>query len=125
MGTELAIYLAQLGRKVCIVEMAPALNSVGNILHQTALDLKIRELGIETLLGVRANSVRKDGVECEGGVFVPADTVVCAMGQKPLSEEAWSLRECAPQFFVIGDSVTPKNIMQATAMADAAVADIF
>ncbi|MCR5174909.1 MAG: NAD(P)/FAD-dependent oxidoreductase [Oscillospiraceae bacterium] len=124
-GTELAIYLAQLGRKVCIVEMAPALNSGGNILHQTALDLKIRELGIETRLGVRATSVRPDGVEGEGGVFVPADTVVCAMGQRPLSEEAWSLRECAPQFFVIGDSVTPKNIMQATAMADAAVRDIF
>ena len=124
-GTELAIYLAQLGRKVCIVEMAPALNSGGNILHQTALDLKIRELGIETRLGVRATAVRPDGVEGEGGVFVPADTVVCAMGQRPLSEEAWSLRECAPQFFVIGDSVTPKNIMQATAMADAAVKDIF
>ena len=124
-GTELAIYMAQLGRKVCIVEMAPALNSGGNILHQTALDLKIRELGIETRLGVRATAVRPDGVEGEGGVFVPADTVVCAMGQRPLSEEAWSLRECAPQFFVIGDSVTPKNIMQATAMADAAVRDIF
>ncbi|MBR6206831.1 MAG: FAD-dependent oxidoreductase [Oscillospiraceae bacterium] len=124
-GTELAIYLAQLGRKVCIVEMAHALNSGGNILHQTALDLKIRELGIETRLGVRATAVRPDGVEGEGGVFVPADTVVCAMGQRPLSEEAWSLRECAPQFFVIGDSVTPKNIMQATAMADAAVRDIF
>ncbi|MBR4743013.1 MAG: FAD-dependent oxidoreductase [Oscillospiraceae bacterium] len=124
-GTELAIHLAQLGRKVSIMEMAPALNSGGNVLHQTALDLKIRELGIGTHLGVRALAVGPDGVEGENGVFLPADTVVCAMGQKPLSEEAWSLRECAPQFFVIGDCVSPKNIMQATAMADAAVSDIF
>ena len=124
-GTELAIHLAQLGRQVSIMEMAPALNSGGNVLHQTALDLKIRELDISLFLGVRATAVTSEGVEGENGVFLPTDTVVCAMGQKPLSAEAWALRECAPQFFVIGDSVTPKNIMQATAMADAAVNNIY
>ena len=123
-GTELAIHLAGLGRDVTILEMAPALNSGGNILHQTALDLKIRELGVGVRLGVRALAVTPEGVEGENGVFLPADTVVCAMGQRPLAEEAWSLRECAPQFFVIGDGTVPKNIMQATAMADAAVNDI-
>lgn len=67
-----------------------------------------------------------DGVFGDNGerLFFPADTVVCAMGQRPLSEEAYALRYCAPEFFVIGDSVVPKNIMQATAMADAAVNDI-
>ena len=47
----------------------------------------------------------------------PADTVVCALGQVPLQEEASSLRECAPQFFLLGDCREPKNIYSATSTA--------
>ncbi len=125
-GMELAIYLARMGTPVTIIEMAPELNCGGNVLHQNALNLEIREHGIKLCLSSRACEITDSGVWCDNGerVFIPADTVVCAAGQRPLSEEAYSLRMCASEFFVIGDSVTPKNIMQATAMADAAVNDI-
>jgi pyruvate/2-oxoglutarate dehydrogenase complex dihydrolipoamide dehydrogenase (E3) component len=39
-GTELAIYLASLGRRVTIIELLPQLNSGGNVLHQLALTWK-------------------------------------------------------------------------------------
>lgn len=125
-GMELAIYLARSGIPVTIIEMTPELNCGGNVLHQNALNLEIREYGIELCLSSRAIELTDSGVWCDNGerVFIPADTVVCAVGQRPLSEEAYSLRMCAPEFYVIGDCVTPKNIMQATAMADAAVSDI-
>ena len=126
-GTELAIHLARCGREVTIMEMAPMLNSGGNILHQFGLNLEIKQNNIATALGTRAVKITSDGVtgECDGKeVFYPADTVVCAVGQIPKTEEAYALSLCAPEFFVIGDAVVPKNIMQATSMADAAVNDI-
>ena len=121
-GVELAIHLAGLGREVTIVEMLPMLNNGGNILHQNALDVEIKERNIALRLGTRVVKLDEGGVTGEKDgkeVFFPADTVVCAMGQKPLREEAEALRFCAPEFYVLGDCTTPKNIMQATAMADA------
>lgn len=125
-GTELAIHIAKSGKNVTIMEMAPMLNSGGNILHQFALNTEIRDNNIKLALGTKACEITTDGVYGDNGekIFFPADTVVCAMGQVPLTEKAYELRYCAPEFFVIGDCVTPKNIMQATAMANAAVNDL-
>jgi len=126
-GVELAIYLAGLGRNVTVVEMLPMLNNGGNILHQNALDVEIREKGITLSLGTRVKSVDETGVtgEREGAELrFPADTVISAMGQRALREEAEELRFCAPEFYVLGDCVTPKNILQATAMADAIAKNI-
>lgn len=122
-GTELAIYLAGLGRDVTIIELMPFLNSGGNILHQNALNVEIERYNIKLMLGTRAQEIRPEGVSCDKG-FVEADTVIYAVGQAPLYEEASALRLCAPEFYQIGDCVLPKNIMQATAMADACAKNI-
>jgi 2,4-dienoyl-CoA reductase-like NADH-dependent reductase (Old Yellow Enzyme family)/thioredoxin reductase len=121
-GIELAIYLAGLGREVTVVEMLPMLNNGGNILHQNALDVEIKAKGIRLALGTRVTKIDEGGVTGEKGgkmEHFAADTVICAVGQTPLWEEADALRFCAPEFYALGDCVTPKNIMQATAMADA------
>ncbi len=126
-GVELALYLAGAGRAVTIVEMLPMLNNGGNILHQNALDVELNARKVRLSLGTRVLSVSEQGVTgsrdgCEQ--FFPADTVICAMGQRPLREEAEALRFCAPEFYVVGDCVAPKNILQATAMADAIAKNI-
>jgi len=126
-GQELAVYLAGMGRDVTILEMLPALNSGGNFIHQFALDLEIEKHGIKTSLSTKAVAIDEKGVTAERDgetLFFPADTVVCATGQAPLSDEAYALAVIAPEFYVIGDCVEPKNIMQATAMADAAARTI-
>jgi glucose-6-phosphate isomerase len=46
-----------------------------------------------------------------------ADTVIYAIGQKPLWEEADGLHACAPEFYQIGDCLAPKNIRAATKSA--------
>ncbi len=123
-GTELAIYLAGLGRKVTIIERLPMLNSGGNVLHQLALDKEIAQRKIDLHLGSDVIEILPGGVVFSKGgedKMLQADTVVCALGQSPLKAEAWALRYCAPEFHVIGDCAVPKNIMQATAMANAAV----
>ena len=123
-GTELAIYLAGLGRKVTIIERLPMLNSGGNVLHQLALDKEIAQRKIDLHLGSDVIEILPGGVVFSKDgedKMLQADTVVCALGQSPLKAEAWALRYCAPEFHVIGDCAVPKNIMQATAMANAAV----
>ncbi|MBR3555929.1 MAG: FAD-dependent oxidoreductase [Oscillospiraceae bacterium] len=126
-GIELAIFLAGLGREVTVVEMLPMLNNGGNILHQNALDVEIKAKGIRLALGTRVARIDESGVtgEKDGKTeHFAADTVICAMGQTPLWEEADALRFCAPEFYTLGDCVTPRNIMQATAMADAIAMNI-
>lgn len=126
-GVELAIYLASLGKDVTVIEIMQELNNGGNILHQHALDAEIARLNIRLALGTKAAEISGGGVlGCRGGSgeFYEADTVIYAVGQAPLREEAEALRDCAPEFYVIGDCGVPKNIMQATSMADAAARNL-
>ncbi|NLA86166.1 MAG: FAD-dependent oxidoreductase, partial [Clostridiales bacterium] len=126
-GVELAIYLASLGKDITVVEMMPEINNGGNILHQHALDVEIDRLNIRLALGTKAAEISSEGVlGCKDGreELFEADTVIYAVGQAPLSEEADALRVCAPEFYIIGDCGIPKNIMQATSMADAAAKNL-
>ena len=117
-GAELAVYLAMQGKKPEVVEMLPELSDGGNILHAAALRLELKKYAIPLHFGTRAEEITAQGVRCSaesGEVFFPADTVVCALGQRPRQEEALALRLCAPEFYMIGDCVQPKNIANATA----------
>jgi len=120
-GTELGIHLAGMGRKVTILEMLPELSHGGNILHAIAIDVKIRELGIDLNLSTKALEITDKGVtgEHEDGTkeLFEADTVIYAVGQRPLWEEADALRDCAPEYHLIGDALAPKNIRAATKAA--------
>jgi len=60
--------------------------------------------------------VRADAEEGSKKLF-EADTVIYAIGQQPLHDEADAIRFCAPEFHQIGGCLTPKNIQQATGMA--------
>jgi hypothetical protein len=56
--------------------------------------------------------------------LLEADTVVYAVGQKPLWDEADALRFYAPEFHQIGDCLSPRNILEATTAATAIARDI-
>ena len=119
-GIELAIYLAMLGKKVTVIEMLDKISDGGNFLHVLGLKTEIKRLGIRLHLGTKAKEITEQGVLCDtagGDRFFPADTVIYAVGQKALSDEASALRFCAPEFYQIGDCVTPLNIMNATGTA--------
>ena len=68
-------------------------------------------------------AVRADTEEGSKKLF-EADTVIYAVGQQALHDEADGLRFCAPEFHQIGDCFSPKNIHQATRMAFAVARDI-
>jgi len=67
--------------------------------------------------------VRADAEEGSRTLF-EADTVIYAVGQRPLQEEADALRFCAPEFHQIGDCLSPRNIQQATRTAFAVARDL-
>jgi len=48
--------------------------------------------------------------------FYEADTILLAVGLKPRTEMVESLRNCAPDFSVIGDCHQPATVMEAIHM---------
>jgi len=120
-GIEMALYMAMLGRKVTVVEMLDSINDGGNILHTVALKYEIPKWDIDMNFKTTAKEITEKGVKCvkEDGseVFFDAETVIYAVGQRPLQDEALDLRYCAPEFYMIGDCVSPKNIPNATSQA--------
>jgi pyruvate/2-oxoglutarate dehydrogenase complex dihydrolipoamide dehydrogenase (E3) component len=122
-GIELAIYLGMLGKKVSVIEMLDRINDGGNMMHAKSLPVEIKKYGIDVILSTRAEEITASGVRCmpasgEGEeIFMDADSVIYAVGQRPLQDEAAAMYECAPLFYPIGDCVMPKNIMAATSAA--------
>lgn len=119
-GSELAIYLGDMGHEVTILEMFPRLNDSGNILQGQSIGIQLSRIGVKVCLGTKAVEITEKGVigeNADGRTLYEADTIVCAAGMKPLREEAESLSFCAPEFYMIGDCVMPKNIAEATRSA--------
>ena len=126
-GSELAVYLGELGKTVTIMEMLTVLNAGDNILHGQALGLELNRLGVRLILNTKVVEIVDKGVLGEnenGQQFFEADTVVCALGQIPRREAAEELRFCAPVFHQIGDCLTAKNIYEATRTAHQIALDI-
>ncbi|MDR0863235.1 MAG: FAD-dependent oxidoreductase [Oscillospiraceae bacterium] len=136
-GLELAIHLSQQGKRVTVVEIQAAtiatqdeqgtserisnptmLEPGANIVHGIALAMEIRKLPRLEIL-TSTTVVAADGtsvtVRNMGGTrVIPAETLIYATGYQPRADEAYALRECAPEFYAIGDCVSPRNIQQAT-----------
>jgi hypothetical protein len=71
-------------------------------------------------LGTKALEVTNSGVVGGSGGesrLYEADTVIYAVGQNPLQDEAMAFSSCAPEFHILGDCVTPKTIYNATSAA--------
>jgi NADPH-dependent 2,4-dienoyl-CoA reductase/sulfur reductase-like enzyme len=117
-GCEAALFLAKQGKKVTIIEM---LNKIGdpsyphyNIPLIEAIDnnpnitYKLQTKCVEvTPRGVR---VDKNDVE----EVLAADSIVFLVGLAPELETIEKLRDCATEFYSVGDCVKPQRIMEAT-----------
>ena len=134
-GTELAIYMGDKGYDVTILEMFPSLNDGGNLLQGQSIRIELDRLSVKLALGTKALEINDKGVigvpagkdaseSGDGVTLYEADTIVTAVGMKPLRDAADGLRFCAPEFFQLGDCVTPKNIAEATRSAYFAAVDL-
>jgi pyruvate/2-oxoglutarate dehydrogenase complex dihydrolipoamide dehydrogenase (E3) component len=125
-GCEEAIYLAMQGKDVTVVEMLGDYARDANEFIKLALAVEFRKHNIKIMTNTKGKAVKEEGLLCtdpEGKeVFYKADTVVCAVGQKPLTPVVDQLRGTTPEFYFIGDCVKPQKIIEAvTAGYDAAM----
>ena len=98
------------------------------LVQGVALSVKLKELpNMAVHTSTRAVEVTETGLRVagpEGEYEIAADTVIYAAGQRPLREDALALRDCAKEFYMLGDCVTPKNIVAATQAAFQLARDI-
>ena len=68
-------------------------------------------------LNTPCTRVTDEGVWAKGQdgqeILFPADTVLLAVGLRPLTEEAEAFRECAREFRLIGDCRKPRTVFDA------------
>lgn len=117
-GCETAVYLAQQGKRVTVVEVLDRiLTGVFEANRQHLLKL-LAENYVSVLTNARLGRVTDEGAivvnkrrryEAE----LKADTVVLALGLKPERELAQALEGKVPELHVIGDSEEPRKIMDA------------
>ena len=126
-GCEAAVHLADEGHEVTVIEMRSEVAVDANGRHRPILLKWLAErANVECeLCGTR---VTEDGLYCaaKDGTerFFPADTVICAVGQQPLSKEAGSLLDSAPEVVMLGDCTQPARITEAVYRAYHAAIDI-
>jgi NADPH-dependent 2,4-dienoyl-CoA reductase/sulfur reductase-like enzyme len=118
-GCEEGLHLAHRGKEVTILEMLEKAAPEAPYLHWLGL---MRELEKSVNLETRVKVTRVT----EGGVFAvnekgeerfyEADTILLAVGLKSRTEMVESLRNCAPDFIVIGDCLQPATVMEAIHM---------
>lgn len=136
-GMELSVFLAMKGHECTIIEKLPDLNDGGNNLQGLALSIEFKKYGIQISPASKAVEINEKGVLVEftgekpvegfrfglpyysaeadsGTKLFEGDTVVYAVGQIPLWNESWELKDCAPEFHQLGDCVAPRNIWNAT-----------
>ncbi|MGZ3590138.1 MAG: oxidoreductase [Thermodesulfobacteriota bacterium] len=117
-GCETALWLAQQGKKVTIVEILSDL-MIGGIPVQHMNRLMLLDLlkfhRVEIFTNTSLLEITQNGVDLlDGGSErrnFPADTIVLAVGLKPDRELYQTLEGQTPNLYAIGDSRKAQNIM--------------
>jgi len=116
-GVECALHLAKQGKKAAIVELLPDIAGDANFRYARTYRWELEKERVQVFTGTKCLAVTEDGVEAEGPggerLAIPADTVVIAVGLRARTEEAESLRDCAPVFIPVGSCVAPGQVQAA------------
>jgi hypothetical protein len=103
------------------------LNNGGNVVHESAVRWRLEQLEIPLVLNTKALEITAEGIVGHGPnrtLLYKGEAGVIAAGRRPLRAWAETLRDCAPEFYQVGDVLSAGNIMNATASAFFAARDI-
>jgi len=113
-GSEIAWFLAEQGKKVTIVEMLGAVAMDMNMFSRLYLLDKLGELGVNMAVDTTARRITDKGVvaiDAEGKKqVIKADTVILAAGFKSNNLLEEELKGMGPEVYAIGDCVKPGKI---------------
>jgi 2,4-dienoyl-CoA reductase-like NADH-dependent reductase (Old Yellow Enzyme family)/thioredoxin reductase len=127
-GCELALFLAQQGKKVTVLEMLDGAAADLNILSKAALFEELAAHKVEVLTGEKvleisakgAVSVNKDGRRLE----TTGETVVLAAGYTARRALVEALNGSAEEMYVVGDCAGARKVYQAVHEGFAATAEL-
>lgn len=115
-GCEAAVHLAQEGKNVTLIEMQNDVAMDANGRHRPILMDLLAEL-VKIKTGQRGARVTDEGLICvdESGTeeTFPADTILCAVGQRSLRGVVNELLDAAPEVVQVGDCVRPQQVTDA------------
>jgi 2,4-dienoyl-CoA reductase-like NADH-dependent reductase (Old Yellow Enzyme family)/thioredoxin reductase len=117
-GCETALFLAENGKKCTILEMRDDLApDVSFIFVKPALMEKLTEFNIKWFIGMKVVEITNDGAVCvdrngQKKTF-EGDTVILAVGLKPVDSLVEELRGKTKEIYPIGDCVKPRKVYQA------------
>ena len=106
-GAETAIFLADLGKKVTVVEMTGQMATEANMHHGLAVRQMLDKTGVVCMVNTRCTGVEANGIHVTGPdgteQFIAADTVLLSAGYRPRTAETDSLLNICDEFAIIGD----------------------
>lgn len=115
-GCETALHLAHDGKEVTVVEMMDEVCPDANPRYRPLLMDQL-EKHVTCRTGMYGLRITNEGIICDdkdgNETLFKADTVICAVGQKPLRAVTEGLRDCAPEVIEIGDCVKAGNVTEA------------
>lgn len=116
-GCEVALWLAQQGKLVHVVEKLP---EVATGILNTNRDMLLRLLalnGVDILTEMDVMEIADGGISVvhkgHGERKIACDTVVLAVGLKPERDLCNSLRQRIPEIYMVGDCKEPRKVMDA------------
>ena len=112
-GCELALLLAQMGRKVTLVDRKKEICRDAVFLYREGLLLEMKKYGVAVLTETECLGAGNGEVKLGNGTVLKADTVIAATGFLPLEDEAEALRSHAFEFWKIGDCYQVRRVFNA------------
>ena len=108
-GSEIALYLAQQGKKVTLIDMLSLekIDTNNPFTDTRTLRQMLAGLNVDIITGVKLEAVTAAGAEIvdKNGVkkVMPSDTVVLALGMQPRTRVVSLFQDLSPDVYVIGD----------------------
>jgi len=103
-------------KEVTVVEMTGKAGKDIGLSTRWTIMAELRRLGVTIMTNTRAAAVREDGLETEkedGEGFLPADSIVLAVGANAENGLVKELEGLAPEVYAIGDAKSPRKAMEA------------
>jgi 2-enoate reductase len=115
-GAETALYLAQKGHEVTIIEILDSIaQDMFHANRQHLLEL-LAAAKVRMITGANVIEINDEGVVMAAGGgkrSLPADSVVLAMGSQCHNELSEVLRNTVPEVYAIGDCIEPGKVINA------------
>jgi 2,4-dienoyl-CoA reductase-like NADH-dependent reductase (Old Yellow Enzyme family)/thioredoxin reductase len=119
-GCETADFLVEQGKKITIIEMLEELALDKVVLRKPFLMQRLVSGGVEVLTSTRVQEIAEHGIitidkNGQGKNIGIYDTIVLALGAKPVNEIGKHVEGKVSEVYVIGDALEPRNAEDAVA----------